>query len=289
VAALAETAMVKRCIGVSVSSNPEQGSAAVGVNEHVPALEVTVKRRNARKAAPARDVRSAKRAAEHVDSNTSKRSRSKGEVAVPAAASALSAKNDVGRDSGSNTLNRGKSKVKGGLAKPVRDAERDLRTGLNEMLSLLRVVSRRAGERQPAAVKLTLDRHGRTVAQMTESLQTEPLTADWNRVGANALTAVSKVESALARLGDMHTTLKQRDLVLLLESQGEAVKLLTAKKGKSQARQNASKRKAKGIRKWSQACSLARSRLRQLGISVPKLPKKGTRYHQEAKSIFVNL
>ena len=67
------------------------------------------------------------------------------------------------------------------------------------------------------------------------------------------------------------------------------MKLLTTQKGMSQARQNASKRKAKGIRKWSQACSLARSRLRQLGISVPKLPKKGTRYHQEAKSIFVNL
>jgi hypothetical protein len=36
-----------------------------------------------------------------------------------------------------------------------------------------------------------------------------------------------------------------------LISQRGAVKLLTTQKGMSQARQNASKRKAKGIRKWS--------------------------------------
>ena len=97
------------------------------------------------------------------------------------------------------------------------------------------LVSRRAGERQLAAVKSIIERHGRTVSQLTGSLQ--PLAVDWNRVGHDALNAASKVESALVRLGDVLNTLKHKDLMLLMENQVEAVKLLKAKKGKSQARQ----------------------------------------------------
>ena len=35
---------------------------------------------------------------------------------------------------------RGKNELKGGLAKPVRDAKRDLRTGLEALVGILRVV-----------------------------------------------------------------------------------------------------------------------------------------------------